>query len=66
MASNDFDISRFLTGSEVSEVFSMGICRIDPQIGNLGDIDTAITTIKFENGAMVVIDNCRATNYGYD
>ncbi len=66
MAIHDFDMARFLTGSEVSEVFSMGSCRIDPQIGNLGDIDTAITTLKFENGAMVVIDNCRATNYGYD
>lgn len=66
MAIHDFDMARFLTGSEVSEVFSIGGCRIDPQIGKLGDIDTAITTLKFENGAMVVIDNCRATNYGYD
>jgi myo-inositol 2-dehydrogenase/D-chiro-inositol 1-dehydrogenase len=66
MAIHDFDMARFLTGSEVTEVYSMGSCRIDPQIGNLGDIDTAITTLKFENGAMVVIDNCRATNYGYD
>jgi myo-inositol 2-dehydrogenase / D-chiro-inositol 1-dehydrogenase len=66
MAIHDFDMARFLTGSEVSEVFSMGSCRIDPQIGVLGDIDTAITTLKFENGAMVVIDNCRATNFGYD
>ena len=66
MAIHDFDMARFLTGSEVSEVYSLGSCMIDPIIGTLGDIDTAMTLLKFENGAVVMIDNCRATNYGYD
>ena len=39
---------------------------VDPAIGEAGDIDTAIITLKFENGAIGVIDNCRQAVYGYD
>src|SRR5699024_11519507 len=31
-----------------------------------GDIDTAIVTLKVENGALGVIDNSREAVYGYD
>ena len=33
---------------------------------DLGDVDTAIVMMKFENGALGVIDNSRAAHYGYD
>jgi myo-inositol 2-dehydrogenase / D-chiro-inositol 1-dehydrogenase len=39
---------------------------VDPEIGVAGDIDTAVTTLWFANGAVGVIDNCRAAAYGYD
>lgn len=29
-------------------------------------IDTAFTTIQFENGVIATIDNCRKATYGYD
>ena len=39
---------------------------MDPAIGEAGDVDTAVVTLKFENGAIGVIDNSRKAVYGYD
>jgi myo-inositol 2-dehydrogenase/D-chiro-inositol 1-dehydrogenase len=66
MAIHDFDMARFLSGSEVEEVFAQGAVLVDPVIGELGDIDTAVTTLKFKSGAIGVIDNSRRAVYGYD
>ena len=63
---HDFDMARFITGSEVAEVFAMGNALIDPKIADLNDIDTAIITLKMQNGSLCVIDSSRETNYGYD
>ena len=66
MAIHDFDMARYLSISEVEEVYTQGAVLIDPAIGSIGDVDTAITTLKFKNGAMGVIDNSRQAVYGYD
>ena len=66
MTIHDFDMVRYLSGSEVVEVHAYGTCLIDPAIGEAGDIDTAIITMKLANGALAVIDNSREAAYGYD
>jgi myo-inositol 2-dehydrogenase/D-chiro-inositol 1-dehydrogenase len=66
MTIHDFDMARYLSLSEVEEVYAQGAVLIDPAIGDLGDVDTAIITLKFKNGAMGVIDNSRQAVYGYD
>lgn len=66
MAIHDFDMARYLANSEVVEVFAVGANLVDPSIGEVGDIDTAITTLTFANGAIGVIDNSRKAVYGYD
>ncbi len=66
MMIHDFDMMRYLSGSEVEEVFAAGAVLVDPEIGKAGDIDTAIVTLKFKNGALGVIDNSRKAAYGYD
>ena len=66
MTIHDFDMARYISGSEVEEVYAQGATLIDPKIGELGDVDTAIITLKFANGAMGVIDNSRQAVYGYD
>lgn len=66
MAIHDFDMARFIVGSEISEVFVKGDTLIDPAIRELNDIDTAITLLTFENGSIGVIDNSRKAVYGYD
>jgi myo-inositol 2-dehydrogenase/D-chiro-inositol 1-dehydrogenase len=66
MVVHDFDMARFLTGSEVVEVFASAAVRVDEGIGKAGDYDTAVVTLKFENGAIGVIDASRKAVYGYD
>jgi len=66
MAIHDFDMARFLMGSEVVEVFATGAVLVDPAIGDLGDVDTAMTLLRFANGALGAIDNSRRAVYGYD
>jgi myo-inositol 2-dehydrogenase/D-chiro-inositol 1-dehydrogenase len=65
-AIHDFDTIRFLSGSEIEEVYAAGAVLIDPEIGKAGDIDTAIIMLRLENGALCVIDNSRQARYGYD
>lgn len=66
MAIHDFDMARFLSGSEVDEVYVQGAVMVDPVIGELGDVDTAVIMLRFRNGAIGVIDNSRQAAYGYD
>lgn len=66
MMIHDFDMIRFLAGSEVTEVYAKGAVLVDPAIGAEGDVDTALVTLTFENGTIGVIDNSRQAVYGYD
>jgi len=66
MMIHDFDMARYLLDQEVVELMAVGSCLIDPAIGEAGDIDTAIVTLKYENGAWGTIDNSRKAVYGYD
>jgi myo-inositol 2-dehydrogenase/D-chiro-inositol 1-dehydrogenase len=66
MTIHDFDMARYIMGSEVVEVFVNGTVLVDTAIEEAGDIDTAIITLKFANGALGVIDNSRRAVYGYD
>lgn len=65
MTIHDFDMARFLLG-EVVEVYASAGVMVDPAIGEAGDIDTAIITLKFASGALGTIDNSRQAVYGYD
>lgn len=66
MTIHDFDMARYVTGSEVVEVFAKGAVRVDPAIGEAGDLDTAVVVMTHENGALTTIDNSRKATYGYD
>jgi myo-inositol 2-dehydrogenase/D-chiro-inositol 1-dehydrogenase len=66
MTIHDFDMARYLMGSEVVEVYARAGVFVDPMIGQAGDFDTAVITLTFESGAFAVIDNSRKAAYGYD
>lgn len=66
MTIHDFDMARYITGSEVTEVYVKGEALIDSRIKQYNDIDTAVITLTFANGAIGVIDNSRKAVYGYD
>jgi myo-inositol 2-dehydrogenase/D-chiro-inositol 1-dehydrogenase len=66
MTIHDFDMARYLVGCEVVEVYTCGGVRIDPEIGKVGDLDTVLVTLKFEDGTFGTIDNSEKAAYGYD
>jgi myo-inositol 2-dehydrogenase/D-chiro-inositol 1-dehydrogenase len=66
MTIHDFDMARFVTGSEVTEVYATAAVRVDPAIGEAGDVDTAVVVLTHENQAITTIDNSRQAVYGYD
>jgi myo-inositol 2-dehydrogenase / D-chiro-inositol 1-dehydrogenase len=66
MTIHDFDMVRFLSGSEVLEVHAFGAVLVDPAIGEAGDVDTAVVTMKLANGGLAVIENSRRAVFGYD
>ena len=53
-------------GHEVDEVYARGEVRVDPAIGEAGDIDTAVVSSAHADGTLTVIDNSRRAVYGYD
>ncbi len=66
MTIHDFDMARYLAGSEITEVYAVADALVNPKIKELNDVDSALITLKFENGAMGVISNSRRAAYGYD
>jgi myo-inositol 2-dehydrogenase/D-chiro-inositol 1-dehydrogenase len=66
MMIHDFDMARFVTGSEVVEVFARGAIRVRPDFAGAGDVDTAVVTLVHANGCLTAIDNSRRAAYGFD
>jgi inositol 2-dehydrogenase len=62
---HDFDTARWMVG-EIDEVWAQGAAVADPRIQEMGDIDTALVGVRFDGGALGVIDNMRAAHYGYE
>ena len=66
MMIHDFDMARWLMGEEPVEVFAAASVLVDPAIGEAGDVDTAIVTLRTASGALCQISNSRRAAYGYD
>ena len=66
MMIHDFDMARWILGEEPVSIYSRGSCLVDPQIGRLGDIDTACVSMVTASGKQAVILNSRRAAYGYD
>lgn len=66
MGVHDFDLARWLMGSDVVRVQSEGGCLVYPELNDVGDIDNAMINLKFASGAVGNIDLSRNAVYGYD
>lgn len=66
MSIHDFDMARYLSGSEAEEISAFGAVMINPQLEEIGDIDAATIMIRMKNGVLCIIDNVRKSGYGYD
>jgi myo-inositol 2-dehydrogenase / D-chiro-inositol 1-dehydrogenase len=63
---HDFDMIRFLMESCVTEIYAAGSVMVASYYADFGHVDTALTMLKFESGALGVIDNSYGAAYGYD
>jgi myo-inositol 2-dehydrogenase/D-chiro-inositol 1-dehydrogenase len=66
MMIHDFDMARWLLNEEPVEVYATASCLVDPAIGAMGDVDTALVTLKTAGGRLCQISNSRRAIYGYD
>jgi myo-inositol 2-dehydrogenase/D-chiro-inositol 1-dehydrogenase len=66
MMIHDFDMARWLMGEEPVGVFAVASVLVDPAIGEAGDVDTAVVTLKTKSGTLCQISNSRRAAYGYD
>ena len=63
---HDFDMARALLDDEPVEVYVAASSLVEPELGRLGEVDTAMTTLKTARGALCHINNIWRTTYGYD
>lgn len=66
MTIHDFDVARWLLGEEVTGVFATASVLVDPNIGELGDFDSANVVLTTASGKQATITNSRRATYGYD
>jgi myo-inositol 2-dehydrogenase/D-chiro-inositol 1-dehydrogenase len=66
MTIHDFDLARFILGDDPVEVYAAGSIKVDPELADLGDVDTAMIVMKTASGVLVHINNSRRAVYGYD
>ena len=66
MTIHDFDMARFLVGSEVEEVYTAAVVTVDLAIGEAGDVDTAIMLLQFCSRVVGISDNCRSASYSVE
>ncbi|MBT8159936.1 MULTISPECIES: Gfo/Idh/MocA family oxidoreductase [Arthrobacter] len=63
---HDFDILRWLTGREIVEVYAKGSNNGDPAIGEVGDVDTALAVVTFDDGTVGTVSASRYNGAGHD
>lgn len=66
MMIHDFDMANFIMGDAPESVMATGSSIVDPQIGEAGDVSTAVVTLTYADGRIAVIKNSRRAAYGYD
>lgn len=61
-----FDLLRWITQDDPTEIHVMGAALADPRVASAGDVDTSVALLRMRGGALVQIDSVRRTAYGYD
>ena len=66
MMIHDFDMARYVLEDDIVEIYATGSVLTDPEIGKIGDLDTATATLRSASGKVAIITNSRRASYGYD
>jgi myo-inositol 2-dehydrogenase/D-chiro-inositol 1-dehydrogenase len=63
---HDFDAARFLMGEEITAVHATGVVQVEPGLAALQDIDYGIVSLRFQSGAVGVVQNSWRAPWGYE
>lgn len=63
---HDLDSILYLTGSRAREVYTAAATLFLPEGAAEGFVDTAVTTLRLETGALAVVTNSLRAAYGYE
>lgn len=63
---HDFDMIHYISGVKIDEIYAIGDALIQPELKAYKDIDTALISMRLENGALAIVDTSRESGYGYD
>jgi myo-inositol 2-dehydrogenase / D-chiro-inositol 1-dehydrogenase len=63
---HDFDVTRWMFGDEVDEVYATGSTLGFPQYGKYGDVATSAAVLKLRGGAVGLLQAARHNEAGYD
>lgn len=66
MGIHDLDVARWLMGCEVTEIYAQGAVLKHDYLTELNDVDDGQMLLKFENGALGMIEISRNANDVYD
>lgn len=66
MGIHDFDIVRWMTGSEIERVYTEVASLKYPELLDVGDVDNAMINLRFVGGQLGNIEVSRTSGYGYD
>ena len=63
---HEYDMARFLMGSEVESIQTFGEVLVHPFMNKYGDVDQSLSYLTFESGVTADIEGSRNSSYGYD
>jgi predicted dehydrogenase len=63
---HDFYLSRWLMSDEIVRVYSEAGALVDEGVRSVGDVDTAVVSVRFAGGAVGTMTASRTTRYGHD
>jgi len=63
---HDYDIARYLMGEDIVSVQASGNVLVHEFLKDYGDVDQAMTTLRFASGASGDVETMRIGPYGYD
>ena len=63
---HDFDVTRWLTGQEIEEVYADGDVLGFPMFAKYDDVDTAVATLRLSGGTRAILSVTRHDPLGYD
>jgi myo-inositol 2-dehydrogenase/D-chiro-inositol 1-dehydrogenase len=63
---HDFDTAVWLLGEPIESVFAIASCLVDPELAEIGDVDTAKLILRTPSGKLCVVSNSRRSGDGYD